>query len=128
MTGGYIPGVCNIGEEEINKRRKMLFASLISSIILTWFCFKQPDSTWIKDVLFTSFTILVITIVEVRKRFCITFGAFGYFNFNKLGKAERVINKKLLVKDRLNALKILLFSILLSLTFIWLVSLMSNPC
>jgi len=52
--------------------------------------------------------------VQSRKKFCLAFGFMGTFNFARLGKMSKVVDKTSLAADRKTAAIILLQSLGLS--------------
>jgi len=49
--------------------------------------------------------------VQSRKKFCLAFGFMGTFNFARLGKMSKVVDKASLAADRKTAASILLQSL-----------------
>ena len=59
-------------------------------------------------------TIFSVGYVQSRKKFCLAFGFMGTFNFARLGKMSKVVDKASLAADRKTAAIILLQSLGLS--------------
>jgi hypothetical protein len=116
----YVPGVCNIGPEEIKKRKKRVILAGIAAFILTWFTFQQPGLLWLRLCLFVSVAALVVLYMQVKLRFCVSFGAFGYFNFDKLGTLQKVTNKEFIFKDRMKAAGMILFGCIIGMLYTYL--------
>lgn len=122
----YIPGTCNIGKEEVNKRKRLMALAGIGVIAFTFLCFNRADSISMKFLLFIFSSGFTLVYIQVRKKFCVSFGLAGYFNFGKPGSAEKVADKSFLIEDRKKALKILLVSLLSGLVFTLLISFLSK--
>jgi len=122
----YIPGTCNIGKEEINKRKKLFIISLFAVIALTRLCFEYTDSFLIKTLLFLVSSTCCVIYMELRHKFCVTFGMFGFYNFNKLGKAEKVKDRSSLLKDRQKVLRVIVVSSFIGLVFTFLICALSS--
>ena len=65
---------------------------------------------------------LGLVFFEWYDKFCIAFGFFGYFNFQKLGNYSRVENKDYTNIDRRKVLNILIKSLLVSVLYTLLIA------
>jgi hypothetical protein len=104
---GYIPGVCNIGPDEIRRRKRAgwfgLAATFAVGAVLLWL---DAPALW-RLTLFFPVTASAIGFVQAYKRFCVYFGFAALFNFGKAGKPMTVESEEYRRKDRLQAWKIL---------------------
>jgi hypothetical protein len=95
----YIPGVCNIGPEEIKRRRNAALISgviVVAEIILLLVYHVNP--LWRLSLILPA-TSLGIGFLQVFLKFCVGFGRMGVFNFDKVGKVIPVEEKENLEKD-----------------------------
>jgi hypothetical protein len=104
---GYIPGVCNIGPDEIRRRKRAGWFGLAATFgvwaALLWL---DAPALW-RLTLFFPATASAIGFVQAYKRFCVYFGLAALFNFGKAGNLKTVESEEYRRKDRLQAWKIL---------------------
>lgn len=111
-TEEYIPGVCNIGKEEVNQRRKAaVFAGLLLILIIAVLLYLHADKLWRFFVFFPA-TSLGIGIQQWSNKFCVGFGLKGVFNFKELGKTIPVEQHEMLKADRAKAIKMITIGII----------------
>ena len=114
----YIPGVCNIGPLEIQRRKNWFYVAAFGSFVIA-------SMFWVSEfnLLLTIFSYFVLlgtgfglglVFFEWYDKFCVAFGFFGYFNFKKLGNYSKVENKDYTNIDRRKVLNILLKSLFVS--------------
>ena len=103
----YEAGLCNIGKHEISIRKKLFSFSLLVCIAMACLsiCFYQHR--WMQFLLFSSTFFTILLFIEIRIRFCILFGLFNLYNFNKLGQLDNVTFEEHRKKDKLKAFKII---------------------
>ena len=112
-TNNYIPGVCNIGKEEINKRKRAGILGLILTV-LTYSLFIYFEVS--KEIRFLTFIPAIISTVgflQARMRFCAYYGLAEMFNFDSLGKSNKVDNNEFVRKDKKRARQIIYYSVLI---------------
>jgi len=108
----YIPGICNIGPAEINKRRQSGWLGLGATILL-WivFWFFRVPAIW-RLLLFFPAALSAIGFLQAVLHFCAGFGMLGVFNFgSEVGKTETVEQAEFRHKDQRKALQIILYSV-----------------
>ncbi|MFZ3011869.1 MAG: hypothetical protein WA060_02650 [Minisyncoccia bacterium] len=115
MQNKYIPGVCNIGPAEINKRKQAGWIGLIATIAL-WAIFIWFDipSIW-RLTLFLSAMMSATGFLQAYMHFCAYFGFASLFNFGDVGKTESVSQAELRAKDKRKAWQIVIYAILIGL-------------
>ena len=112
-TDNYISGVCNIGKEEINKRKRVGFVGLILTL-LTYSLFTYFEvSRGIRFLTFIPALIAAIGLLQARMHFCVYYGLAEMFNFDSLGKFSKVESDELIRKDKKKARLIIYISILI---------------
>lgn len=112
-TSNYIPGACNIGKEEINKRKQFGVIGLILTI-LTYSLFVYFEaSRGVRFLTFIPAVISAIGFLQARMRFCVYYGLAEMFNFDSLGKSSKVENDEFVKKDKKRARLIIYSSVLI---------------
>ena len=110
----YIPGICNIGPAEINKRRQSGWLGLGATILL-WIVlgvFRVP-AIW-RLLLFFPAAMSATGFLQAVLHFCAGFGMLGVFNFcSEVGKTETVEQAEFRHKDQRKALQIILYSVII---------------
>ncbi len=113
----YSPGTCNIGADEIKVRKKFIGLFFPLTIFFTISCLFYCHSLFLWFLLVVSAFSLIVLYLEIRYRFCILFGFFSLYNFNRLGNLHEVKNKENICKDRRRVWEIVLIALALSLAF-----------
>src|ERR1700733_10612991 len=93
-NSGYIPGVCNIGPQEIKRRRDGIFLSLgllIAVIILLQVL--HAGHFW-RFIIILPAAYFGVSFQQWYFKFCVKFGLKGVFNFGDLGKTFTVDQKE----------------------------------
>lgn len=111
----YVPGVCNIGIEEIKRRKQVGWIGLITTVVL-WTLFIKLDipSVW-QLTLFFPAIMSATGFLQAYMHFCAYFGFASLFNFSDLGKTDTVQQAEFRTKDRRRAWQIIIYSILIGL-------------
>lgn len=111
----YVPGVCNIGPEEIKMRKRSGWGGLIATIILwglfVWFDVPQ---VW-RLTLFFPAMMSAVGFIQAYSNFCAYFGFASLFNFGEIGKKDSVSQAEFRAMDRKKAWQIIIQSILVGL-------------
>lgn len=102
----YIPGTCNIGAGEINRRRMVALIGLILTISSLATSIANSASPQARLSIFIPALIMSVGWVQSRKKFCLAYGFAGTFNFGKLGAISRVADPAARAADRITAIKI----------------------
>ena len=102
----YIPGTCNIGEGEINRRRIVAAIGFVLSLSALTTFITTDVSQSARLGIFIPLLIMSIGWVQSRKKFCLAYGFAGTFNFGKLGHLSRVSDPIARAADRRTALMI----------------------
>ncbi|MBK8845254.1 MAG: hypothetical protein IPO27_01360 [Bacteroidetes bacterium] len=111
----YIPGLCNIGQVEIKVRLVMCLTTAILSIGLLSFFIAFPQH-WIVAVLFfLSLSNFILTLLQVKYRFCVKYAFDGVFNFSEFGNKQEVGNPQFHKIDKQRARKFIIGSYLVGL-------------
>jgi hypothetical protein len=107
----YIAGSCNIGKAEIRQRQVVALIGFFLSVSALIGFISTKASPSIRLGIFLPLTIFSVGYVQSRKKFCLAFGFMGTFNFARLGKMSKVVDKASLTADRKTAASILLQSL-----------------
>ena len=113
-TSNYIPGTCNIGNEEINKRRQFGIVGLILTVLAYSLCVYFEISRGVRFLIFIPAVISAIGFLQAGMRFCVYYGLAEMFNFDSLGKSSKVENDEFVRKDKKRARLIIYSSVLIA--------------
>jgi glucan phosphoethanolaminetransferase (alkaline phosphatase superfamily) len=112
----YIPGVCNIGPAEIQRRMQAGWLGLAAAVLLwvVFILFSVP-APW-RLLLFFPAVTAAIGFLQAAMHFCAAFGILGVFNVAAAaGKTDSVEQAEFRKADRKKALLIILYSLLVGL-------------
>lgn len=112
----YVPGVCNIGSAEIEKRKQAGWAGL-AAIVVLWgiFMYLSVVPAW-RLLLFFPAMISATGFLQAYMRFCAYFGFASLFNFADVGKTDTVRQTEFRAQDRRKAWQIVIYSMLIGIT------------
>jgi len=104
--GQYIPGVCNIGPQEIARRRRTGYVgtAITVGLFVALVAIGAPP-IW-RAVLFLPAAIAASGFIQAYLKFCAGFGQLGEFNFGDRSQIERVEDKAAHRKDLIKAWQI----------------------
>lgn len=114
---GYIPGVCNIGPDELRARKiaaaAMILLTLAAFAVLLW---ARVSPLW-HLALGVPAMAAAVTALQVRYRFCVNFGARGVFNFGRIGTTEAVEDAEARRRDRARVRQMMLTALPVAIAF-----------
>ncbi|REJ82996.1 MAG: hypothetical protein DWQ44_02460 [Bacteroidetes bacterium] len=116
-NNSYQAGICNIGNQEVKVRKKFIRFFIPVTIFFTFSCIWWCHSLLLWIFLVLSTFSLIVLYFEVKYRFCILFGFFSLYNFDRLGELHEVKNAEQANKDRKRVYEIAIVSMLLALSF-----------
>lgn len=99
----YRPGVCNIGPEEIARRRRSGHIGLVATIVTLAVLIAIGAPPLARLVVVIPATIAASGYIQARLKFCAGFGGAGVFNFGPLGTTETVVDAAARAADRRRA-------------------------
>jgi len=112
----YIPGVCNIGPEERRMRKIGGWAGIVLFIVLFAILYFTGEPHWARFFLFLPAITAATGWVQYQNHFCVNFGMRGLRNMDKPAfQTENVIEAEYKKKDRQRSLKLIGFSVVVSL-------------
>ena len=103
---GYRPGVCNIGPDEIAKRRRTghigVMATLVTLVVLL--AIGAPPLARLLVALPAA--IAASGYLQAYFKFCVAFGSAGVFNFGARGTTQHVVDPEARSRDRRRVLQL----------------------
>lgn len=102
----YRPGGCNIGPEEIARRRRAGYAGLAAAAGLAGLLLAVDAPTASRWLVALPLAGGAVGLLQARLRFCAAYGFGGVRNFGPLGSVERVEDAAARRADRAKALGI----------------------
>jgi hypothetical protein len=105
-ASGYVPGVCNIGPDEVARRRRSGHAGVLASIGLFAILVAIDAPSLARLLVALPATIAASGYLQAHLRFCAGFGSAGVFNFGSLGSTQKVDDADARRRDRATSLRI----------------------
>lgn len=90
MENKYIPGVCNMGREEIRRRKTGGWTGLILTLVvimLLWML--DAPKAW-RLLVFVPAVMGATGFIQAYNKFCVYFGFGHLFNFGDVGKTDTI--------------------------------------
>jgi hypothetical protein len=103
---GYRAGACNIGRDEIGRRRRAGHAGLVATLALWGLLIVIGAPPPARLLLIVPAGGAAIGYLQAWFRFCAGFGMRGISNFGRLGESEAVIDPVARARDRRRALQL----------------------
>jgi hypothetical protein len=107
----YRPGVCNIGPEEIGRRRRAGHLGLLATVVVLAVLVAIGAPPLVRLIIALPAAGAVSGYLQARLKFCAGFGSRGVFNFGRLGQTEPVVDRDARGRDRTRAIQIGLASL-----------------
>jgi hypothetical protein len=111
----YEPGVCNIGPEEIARRRRAGHTGLIVSVGLFAALLAVEAPHWTRLLIALTAAVSATGYLQAWLHFCAGFGSSGVYNLGPLGTVQHVADPKARSRDRRRSLEIGLASVAIGL-------------
>jgi hypothetical protein len=108
---GYRPGTCNIGPDEIARRRRAGHVGLAASVVLLGVLVAAGAPPLARLLVAFPAAAAASGYLQARLRFCAGFGSRGVFNFGRLGDVQQVRDAEDRQRDRRRAMQIGLASL-----------------
>jgi hypothetical protein len=108
----YIPGKCNIGREEIARRRNFGLASLIVLILLLGGLILAGVNPIWRLFVFIPAASVASGFLQAHFHFCSGFARIGAYNFGRPGEKHEVGDETSKTKDRKKGNQITLYSVI----------------
>ena len=101
---GYRPGACNIGPEEIARRRRAGLTGVGIAVAIGIGLVAIGAPAWTRVLVFPFLAGGLVSLEQVRRRFCVGFAMAGLRNFGPLGEPDRIVDGAERAADRRAAL------------------------
>ncbi len=111
MENKYIPGVCNMGREEIKRRKTGGWTGLILTLVAIFLLWWLDVSKWWRLVVFLPSVMGATGFIQAYTQFCVYFGFGHLFNFGDVGKTDSIEQKEFRTKDRARAWQLLSYAL-----------------
>lgn len=102
----YIPGMCNINQAEIMKRRRIGYLGLAASSLLLAVFIAFDAEWWMRLVIFIPAFTSATGFLQARNKFCVGFAGANMQHADDDGEAIEITDKKSLQLDKQKAQKI----------------------
>jgi len=109
----YVAGVCNIGQEEVVRRKNMGWVAFAVTLVLLAALVWAGVNPWWRLLVFFPATLSASGFLQAYFHFCSGFARKGIFNFGSLGQTSTVTDKPSKIKDKSRGNTILLYSVLI---------------
>ena len=104
----YIPGICNLGKEELKLRKTAFFlATALLLIVIFLLQLFHTSHIW-RLTVFIPAAYVAISYQQWYFRFCVNFGMKGVFNLGAIGKTTSVEQIEDIRKDKAKASKMII--------------------
>ncbi len=102
-SGGYRPGVCNIGPQEIARRRRAGHVGLVATALL-FVALVAIDAPPLARALIALPAVMSASgYLQAWFKFCAGFGSRGIINFGPVGRTQPVVDEAARALDRSRA-------------------------
>ena len=105
-TAGYQPGTCNIGPEEIGRRRLAGHLGVAVTLVALAVLVVIDAPAWTRMIIALPAAGAASGYLQAWLKFCAGFGARGVYNFGPLGGLREVVDDEARARDRRKAREI----------------------
>jgi hypothetical protein len=121
-TPVYIPGICNINREEINKRRKIGFVGLAALAIVIVLLLALHTPVFFRVVAIIPAFLMAIGFLQARGKFCVGFASAGkqHTDGDVVDVVEAEAHKHDMARARKMNLRALVIALIITAVFITL--------
>ena len=113
MTENYTAGVCNIGPQEIQARRRFGHLGLAVSVVVGALMLVTDAPHLLRLLILFPAAGAAMGYLQAAFRFCAGFGMRGVYNFGRLGSVHVVADAQEHQRDRRRSLQITGVSLLI---------------
>jgi len=103
-SAGYRPGVCNIGPEEIARRRRGGLTGVGIAVAIGIVLVALGTPAWTRVLVFPFLAGGLVSLEQARRHFCVGFAMGGIRNFGPVGPRDQVTDAGDRAADRRAAL------------------------
>jgi hypothetical protein len=97
---GYQPGVCNIGPDEIAKRRRSGHFGLVATVVTFVVLVALGVPPIARFLVAVPAALAASGYLQAYFKFCVAFGSAGVFNFGARGSLQHIADKDARARDR----------------------------
>ena len=108
----YIPGSCNIGKQEILKRKRFAMLAVVGTICYAVGIVLIGGSQLFRLALALPATMAILSLQQVGNKFCVAFGLAGIFSFENGLQHIDAAQAEYIKKDKARAVKMIVWSLL----------------
>lgn len=105
-SGDYQPGVCNIGPQEIRRRRQIGYIGVVGAVVLGAILLGLDAPAWMRLAVALPVAVGLEGFIQARERFCAGFAMAGVQNMGELGSQVTIEDAAARVADRRKAMRI----------------------
>jgi hypothetical protein len=109
----YIPGTCNIGKKEIQRRYLQSTIGFILTIVIIFLIESNHSNNNLKLLIVIPLTYSILCFLQAFYKFCVLFGVKGLYNFNDKRIFTKISYKDYISKDRRRSIWIFFLSVLI---------------
>jgi hypothetical protein len=109
----YVAGECNIGAEEISRRRNLGWVGLAITLLLLLALKLTGINPWWQLFIFFPATTSASGFLQAYFHFCAGFARIGVFNFGPAGQTQEVAEEVSRTKDKKMGKQITLYAALI---------------
>jgi hypothetical protein len=109
----YVAGECNIGSEEISRRRNLGWVALAITLLLSLALKLTGVNPWWRLFVFFPAMTSASGFLQAYFRFCAGFARIGAFNFGPVGQTHKVTDEVSRTKDKRRGNQITLYAALI---------------
>src|ERR1044072_7039106 len=111
----YIPGVCNIGRAEMQRRWRLGWGALVVALLYLAVCVGFRFAPAWRLLVFLPALLSALGFIQHAWHFCAKFGLGGVFNFGpQLNHTDTVEQAEFRRKDRRTAIQIIVMSVVIA--------------
>ncbi len=108
----YVSGVCNIGPQEIARRRNFGWGALAATVVLLLVLIWTGVNPWWRLFVFFPAAMSASGFLQAYFHFCSGFAQRGVYNFGQLGETIKIDDAPSRAKDKRKGNQIMLYSAL----------------
>jgi len=124
----YKPGVCNINKMEIKKRLMTSLVSFIVFLIGLIYLLFYVNNKAIRFILIVPLFIGILGLIQSQQKFCVFYGLNSQENANDQSLSpKKISNPKNHLLDLKKSKQIIIFSLIISLIIMLLISFIPTP-
>lgn len=85
----YVPGACNIGPQEIRRRRAFAVAGIVAAVVMLAVLVAIDAPAWSRLLLLAPLTGGIFSWLQARRRFCAAYAFAGIASFGTNADMQR---------------------------------------